>query len=227
MNLFPTLKGQRTILCSTSPRRKALLQQIGIEAEIVGSNFAEDLNKDIFQKTPWEYATETAKEKVLAVYRRLAEERDEPRLLIAADTIILAGHTILEKPSGPGSQLDMLKLLRREPHQVFTAIAVLRPDDEMPVAPGYILRTHIEETTVEFDPATTDDMLAAYVQTGEGADKAGGYAIQGQGALLVKAIRGSYDAVVGLPLNATYRLIREVIEWDPYQPAEGEEEESD
>ena len=222
IDLFPSLRGQRILLCSSSPRRQTLLRQIGIEAEVVPSNFPETLSKT--DLTPWEYATKTATGKVLAVYRATADDENEPRLLIAADTVILAGHSIVEKPSGPSAQLDMLKLLRREPHKVFTAVVVLRPDDDMPVAPGYILRSHIEETTVEFDSTISDDLLAAYVQTGEGSDKAGGYAIQGQGALLVKKIDGSYDSVVGLPLNATYQLIQEVLNWDPYQPEEEEEE---
>lgn len=218
LNLFPSLQNQRVVLCSSSPRRLQLLQQIGLEVEPITSNFPEDLEKSEFALAPWEYASRTATEKLLAVYKRLANEEREPRLLIAADTVILAGNRIVEKPLNPTDHLDMLKRLRQtSEHLVFTAVSVLAPDDEMLVAPGYIIKTHIEETCVTFDPEVSDDLLAAYVQSGEGSDKAGGYAIQGQGAVLVKQIKGSYDAVVGLPLNATYRLIQEVLNHDPYQ----------
>lgn len=225
MSLFPALAGERIVLCSASPRRRTLLQQIGIDPEIIVSDFPENLDKADYSITPWEYASRTATEKILAVYRRISDDRHEPRLLIAADTVVLAGHTILEKPRNPAEHLEMLKALRKEPHKVFTAVSVLRPDEEMPVAPGYVLRTHIEETTVHFDHEISDDLLLAYVQTGEGSDKAGGYAIQGQAATFVKKIVGSYENVVGLPLNATYRLIQEVLNFDVYAVGEEEEEE--
>lgn len=224
INLFPSLQGQRIVLCSGSPRRLRLLQQIGLSPEVIESQFAENLSKSDYEVTPWEYAIQTATEKILAVYRRISDDRKEPRLLIAADTIILAGHRILEKPKDPADHLTMLRALRKQPHKVLTAVAVLAPNDDMPVAPGYILKTHLEETTVTFDHEISDDILAAYVQTGEGKDKAGGYAIQGQGALLIKRIDGASDNVIGLPLNATYRLIQEVLNFDVYQ-LDGDEDE--
>lgn len=223
MSLFPSLAGQRIVLCSGSPRRRTLLQQIGIDPEIIVSDFPENLDKEDYSITPWEYASRTATEKILAVYRRISDDRVEPKLLISADTVVLAGHKILEKPRSPAEHLEMLKALRQEPHKVFTAVSVLMPDSEMPVAPGYVLKTHIEETTVHFDHEIGDDLLAAYVQTGEGSDKAGGYAIQGQAVTFVKKIVGSYENVVGLPLNATYRLIQEVLNFDIYSVEEEDE----
>lgn len=231
INLFPTLQDQRVILCSGSPRRLSLLRQIGLNPEVILSKFAENLDKSTYSLTPWEYASHTAIEKLLAVYRDICAVEtssiQEPKLLVAADTVILAGNKILEKPLNPDDHLTMLKLLRKTEHSVFTAVVVLAPDDEMLTAPGYIQKSHIEETKVTFDPALTDDELLAYVHTGEGSDKAGGYAIQGQGALLVKSIQGSWDNVVGLPLNATYRLIQEVLNHDPYALDEAEEDQDD
>lgn len=218
-SLFPSLEGERVVLCSSSPRRLALIQHLGLSPEVIPSGYAENLSKSDFGLTPWEYATRTATEKILAVYRHVVEREDkqEPKLLIAADTIVLAGHTILEKPDGPAAHLAMLRALRRAgTHKVFTAVAVLAPNETMPVAPGYVLKTHLEETAVTFDETVSDDVLVAYVQHGDGGDKAGGYAIQGGGALLVKRVEGSYDSVVGLPVNATYSLIREVLNWDAY-----------
>jgi len=78
--------------------------------------------------------------------------------------------------------------------------------------PGYALETSTEETSVKFDSTITDELLLAYVKTREGADKAGGYGIQGTGAVLVERIEGSFDNVVGLPLRTTLRLIEKVIE---------------
>lgn len=244
MELFPSLRGKRVVLCSASPRRAQLLAQIGVRADAVVSGFAEDLDRS--HLTPWEYCLETATQKVLRTYAKLCDdpahgtsgasgtsgtgagEKDgrEPDLLIAADTIVLCGHTILEKPSSDALQLEMLKSLRDSPgnvHKVITAVAVLRPDDEMPVAPGYVLKTHVEETEVVFDGRTSDDALLAYVRTGEGRDKAGGYGIQGQAAVFVEAIRGSYDNVVGLPLNATAKLVRKVLDHSVYGDVEEED----
>jgi len=80
--------------------------------------------------------------------------------------------------------------------------------------PGYAMDNHVEETIVHFDKTVTDALLMSYVKTGEGADKAGGYAIQGTGSILVEKIEGSYDNVVGLPVRSTLRLIEKVLSGD-------------
>ncbi|BFZ54699.1 hypothetical protein PYCC9005_001736 [Savitreella phatthalungensis] len=251
IELLPELRNKRVVLCSGSPRRKALLSQAGIRADVIVSDFKEDLAKDGL--TPWEYALQTATAKVLAVYKRLCESDNGPDLLIAADTVVFCGNTILEKPASPSDHLEMLKRLREasrssiapagarsssaapgvlggntlltgQGHRVITAVAVLRPDDDMPVAPGYILKTAVADTLVHFDAQITDETLANYVRTGEGTDKAGGYAIQGQAAAFVTGIDGGYDNVVGLPLNVTVRLIKRVLGHDVYAEENQEEE---
>ena len=88
--------------------------------------------------------------------------------------------------------------------------------------PGYAMETHVEETQVKFDQEVTDDLLMSYVRTREGADKAGGYGIQGLGSILVEKIDGTFDNVVGLPLRATLQLIEKVVV-DPAVPNEVEE----
>ena len=95
-------------------------------------------------------------------------------------------------------------------HRVFTAVAVCAPL-ESARDPGYALETKVEETAVKFDADVTDDLIAAYVRTREGVDKAGGYGIQGIGGLLVERIEGTWDNVVGLPLRTTVRLIEKVL----------------
>ncbi|EOD47876.1 Septum formation protein maf [Neofusicoccum parvum] len=205
------LRGKRVILASGSPRRRQLLAQIGItNLEIIPSSFPEDLPKSL---APFEYVLETATRKAMTVYEKEIDnkEKGEPALIIAADTVVV-GHygEILEKPRSEREHIDMLKSLRDAgEHKVFTAVACMRPL-ESAMDPGYAMKTHVEDTTVKFDKAVTDELILAYVKTREGADKAGGYGIQGIGSILVDRIEGTFDNVVGLPLRATLRLIEEV-----------------
>jgi len=95
-------------------------------------------------------------------------------------------------------------------HRVYTAVACMVPL-ESARDPGYALETSVEETKVWFDPTISNELLLAYVKTREGADKAGGYGIQGTGAVLVEKIEGSFDNVVGLPLRVTLGLIEKAV----------------
>ncbi|EXJ85093.1 septum formation protein [Capronia epimyces CBS 606.96] len=206
------LRGKRVVLASQSPRRKQLLAQIGLtNVEIVPSKFEENLPKSL---SPFEYVLATATQKALAVYKQEVnnEAKGEPGLIIAADTIVVSSlGEILEKPRSEVHHIKMLKGLRDTGlHKVYTAVAVITPL-ESARDPGYALETATEETTVKFDPDITDELLLAYVRTREGADKAGGYGIQGTGGILVERIEGSFDNVVGLPLRTTLRLIEKVM----------------
>ena len=139
--------------------------------------------------------------------------------MLAADTVVVShlGH-ILEKPRSESDHIAMLKMLRSSGyHKVYTAVVAMTPLASAR-DPGYAMETTVEETTVRFGRDISDEMLMAYVRTREGADKAGGYGIQGIGAILVDRIEGSWDNVVGLPLRATLALIEKVIR-------EGDEEE--
>lgn len=95
-------------------------------------------------------------------------------------------------------------------HKVYTAVVCMSPLDSL-MDPGYAMETHVEETQVKFDQSVTDDLIMSYVRTREGADKAGGYGIQGVGSILVEKIDGTFDNVVGLPLRATLQCIEKVI----------------
>ncbi|KAF1988481.1 Maf-domain-containing protein [Aulographum hederae CBS 113979] len=209
------VRGKRVILASASPRRKMLLAQIGLtNLEIIPSTFAEDLPKSL---SAFEYVAETATQKALAVYQREINNttKGEPALIIAADTIVVSNlGDILEKPRSEKQHIEMLKMLRDGvTHKVYTAVACMSPL-ESARDPGYALESSVEETTVKFDAAVTDDLILAYVRTREGADKAGGYGIQGIGAILVEKIEGSFDNVVGLPLRTTLQLIEKVMNPD-------------
>ncbi|KAF2429439.1 Maf-domain-containing protein [Tothia fuscella] len=209
------IKGKRVVLASASPRRRQLLAQIGLtQIEIVPSTFAEDLDKSL---SAFEYVLQTATQKALNVYKREInnESKGEPALIIAADTVVVSQFgKILEKPRSEAEHIAMLKMLRDTgEHKVYTGVAVMAPL-ESAKDPGYSLETHVEDTTVKFDPNITDELLLAYVRTREGVDKAGGYGIQGIGSILVERIDGTFDNVVGLPLRATLQLIEKVLAQD-------------
>ncbi|KAK9245743.1 Maf-like protein [Lipomyces tetrasporus] len=209
--VFQFLRDKRIILASGSPRRKELLNQIGItNFDVVKSGFAEDLNKS--ELSVYEYVQETASQKALSVYKQEIESEDEPALIIAADTIVLSKNQIVEKPKSAIDHFRMLQSLRDDdfPHRVFTAVACVAPLAE-PVYPGYNLQTHIEETQVFFAKDVSDEFLSAYVASGEAKDAAGGYQIQGKGALLIDKIVGDYSNVVGLPLKATLQLMEKTL----------------
>ena len=205
------LRGKRVILASASPRRKQLLAQIGLtNIEIIPSKFEENLPKG----APFEYVLGTAVQKALAVYKQEIDnvEKGEPKLIIAADTIVVnAMGEILEKPRSEVQHITMLKSLRDTgSHRVYTAVALAMPL-ESAREPGYAIETGTEETVVKFDSEITDELLLAYVRTREGADKAGGYGAQGTGAILIERIEGSFDNVVGLPLRLTLKLLEKLI----------------
>ena len=184
-------------------------KQLGFpNLEIIPSTLPENLSK----ASPFEYALRTAEQKAVDVYTHALNDpvRGDPALLVAADTVVVApAGVVYEKPRSAAEHAAMLRALRDAPghrHSVVTGVAVMAPL-ESARDPGYRLLTAVEETVVVFDKDVTDDMIDAYVRTREGADKAGGYGIQGLGALLVERIEGSWENVVGLPLRATVKLI--------------------
>jgi len=222
------LKGKRVILASASPRRKQLLATIGLtNLEILPSTKPENLSKE--ELGPFEYVLQTATQKCLDAYSVALENSlasiPDPHLVISADTVIVtnAGR-ILEKPRSEKDHIGMLKMLRdQKVHKCYTAVVVLAPREDAR-DPGYNLETTVEETKVIFAAEVSDELIEAYVKTREGADKAGGYGIQGMGSLLVEKIEGCFDNVVGLPVRATLALIEKAV-FD--QGAEEEEEDED
>ncbi len=174
---------------------------------------------------------QTASQKALATYSACLNDatKGDPAALIAADTIgVSAAGAILEKPRSEAHHRAMLQELRDGGrHSIFTAVAVMAPPTSLR-SPGYALETAVEETVVFFDRTGSDEMLQAYVRTREGVDKAGGYGIQGMGALLVERIEGGYENVVGLPLRATLKLLEKVkTQADAEYPEDEEDPEED
>lgn len=231
------LRSKRVILASQSPRRRQIISFLGLpNIEIIPSNADEDLPKTL---GPYEYVLATATKKAQAVYEQEVdnEAKGEPALILAADTIVVdtTTETILEKPRSEAHHVSMLRALRdARDHKVYTALVAMAPLASAR-QPGYAIESVVEETAVRFDGDVTDDLIMAYVRTREGADKAGGYGLQGLGSILVEKIEGSYDNVIGMPLKATLKLIETVVkkaddeerlEGDPVLE-EGDEDEED
>jgi len=178
----------RLYLASASPRRRELLRQIGIRPSIHATAVDEQI-------LPGEAPVDSV--------RRLAQAKahhaanillpTEPGIVLAADTAVVVDGICLGKPTDSGEATEILRRLRGRSHEVLTGVFLLRTDDGRSLTDAVTTRVHFRD----FDDAT----IAAYVATGEGRDKAGAYAIQGRGVLLVERIEGSWSNVVGLPLE--------------------------
>lgn len=188
-------------LASQSPRRRELLQQIGVSHHVVSADVIEVPRT---QESPSHYVQRLAREKAeagLVSVKRLALT---PKPVLGADTIVVIDNEILEKPQSPEHAADMLRKLAGTTHQVMTAVAMVA-DDGLAEKRCEI---KLSVTDVVFR-ALTEQEIAAYWESGEPRDKAGGYAIQGLGAVFVQQIRGSYTGVVGLPIEQTVLLLDE------------------
>lgn len=182
------------ILASASPRRAELLGQIGVEFSINPV----DLDEAALQgEEPVQQVLRLACEKAKAAKSVLAEH--ESAVVIASDTLIALDHEALGKPKNKPHGIEMLKRLSGRSHQVITAVSVLDLKH---------IKTIAVTTTVNF-AALSVSQINDYWETGEPADKAGGYGIQGIGGQFVPSIEGSYSAVVGLPLYETVQLLKE------------------
>jgi len=182
----------RVVLASSSPRRRQLLNLIGIAHEVRPANIDESPRP---REAPRRHAERLAREKASAV-----STRDPGLITIGADTVVVINRTVLGKPADGDEAARMLGLLSGREHLVITAVAVSR---------GEKLRSAIEEVRVKFR-RLRDDEIQAYIATGEPMDKAGAYGIQGFGATIVERIEGDYFAVMGLPLVRLVGLLRDV-----------------
>ncbi|KAI9151202.1 hypothetical protein H9P43_009817 [Blastocladiella emersonii ATCC 22665] len=198
------LEGKSVVLASKSPRRVEILRTLGLEFDVVGSTFAEDLDHAHFA-TAADYVVTNAKEKALEVYRTLLARGRTVDLIIGADTVVAHGRDILEKPNDEAHAVAILTRLRdARDHEVVTGMCLVYYDGAGR-EPRVV--TFTESTTVTFGAAVTDAEIAAYVATGDPMDKAGGYGYQSLASPLVEKISGCYYNVVGLPV---YRLFREL-----------------
>ena len=199
-SLFALPGGWELVLASHSPRRRQFLDEWGLVYRIVTGRDEEPRPRA--GEASAAYARRAARAKALAAAAadRLADRQAaRPRVLLAADTIVALDGDILGKPVDRAQALDMLRRLAGQTHEVISAVCLLGPQDEEIV--------FHDVSRVRFAP-WPEAVLAAYAATGEPDDKAGAYAIQGQGAVLVEAVDGSWSTVVGLPVS---RLAREML----------------
>lgn len=176
---------QTLTLASSSPRRRQLLEMLGIPLRVVPSNIPE-VRRPV--ETPMDYVERLAREKALSV---------AGLLVLGADTTVVVRDEVLEKPAHPADALRMLQKLQGRTHQVVTSVALVADE---------AIHQATDVTNVVFR-RLPDEMLEAYVATGEPMDKAGAYGIQGYGAALVERIDGDFFSVMGLPLRLVLDLL--------------------
>lgn len=179
------------VLASRSPRRQELLRQLGLRFAVNPADVAEGATAG---EPAADYARRIALEKA-----RAARARGTAALpVLGADTDVVLDGEILGKPTDRNHGIALLLRLSGRAHEVYSAVALVHGDREA---------VCLSVSEVEFGPVTPQ-AAAAYWDTGEPADKAGGYAIQGLGAAFVRGIRGSYSGIVGLPIFETCELLR-------------------
>lgn len=197
----------RIILASGSPRRKELLEQIGIEFEVITSNADENTN----ETEPGSMVMELSQKKADAVYQNLrksvkcscgnVDTKNKEFAVIGADTLVFHNGRPYGKPEDEQMAYDMVKSLAGNVHQVYTGVTILCSD-------GTVERFY-EKTDVEVFPMT-DKEITLYVKSGESMDKAGAYGIQGAFAAFVKGISGDYNNIVGLPVARLYQELKKM-----------------
>jgi len=175
-------------LASSSPRRRQLLEMLGIPLRVVPSNIPE-VRRSL--ETPMDYVERLAREKALSV---------PGDLVLGADTTVVVRDAVLEKPGDQAEALEMLRRLQGRTHQVVTSVALVAKE---------IVHQATDVTNVTFR-RLDDAFLEAYVATGEPMDKAGAYGIQGYGATIVERIDGDYFAVMGMPLGRLVDLMAQL-----------------
>ncbi len=183
------------ILGSASPRRRELLHQLNIEFEARTA----DIDEQVFKaESPAEYVIRLAIEKA----RALMSKRDpaDERPVLAADTAVVVGTRILGKPAGKVDAISQLQLLSDREHKVLTAVAL---------ATTAAVATRLSVSHVKFRKLDRHS-IETYWETGEPADKAGSYGIQGLAAVFISEIRGSYTGIMGLPLFETAQLLESI-----------------
>jgi septum formation protein len=187
---FPSI-----VLASGSPRRRELLEQIGVRFSVISVDIDESVKQE---ESPRDYVTRLAVEKAQAGWERLSDEKKQP--VLGADTSVIIGNTILGKPKDDADARRILTMLSGQTHEVLTAVALTN---------GNVTMTELSQNFVTFT-SLTDDELTWYLKTQEGSDKAGGYAVQGLAAMFIEEIRGSYSGIMGLPLREVSILLNRI-----------------
>lgn len=184
---------QNIILASASPRRKELLEQVGVTFTVKPST-CEEIVSD---SDPARVVISLAHQKALDV-----AQYEEDALVIGSDTIVSIDNHILGKPKTKEDAYRMLKMLQDNTHQVFTGVTVIHKQNGKED-----IYSFYSSTDVSFYEMT-DEEINHYIDSGEPMDKAGAYGIQGKSAIYIKEIHGDYNTVVGLPVAMLYQTLR-------------------
>jgi septum formation protein len=182
-------------LASASPRRRELLEQIGVTYRRLAVELDES---PLAGEAPEIHVLRLAIAKARAGRARLNAGDRHP--VLGADTVVVVGGDILGKPRDRASAIAMLQRLAGRNHHVLTAVALVGPDDEP--------HSRLSSSTVTFRPLGAEE-IEAYWASGEPADKAGAYGIQGKAAIFIERLEGSYSGVMGLPLFELAELLKE------------------
>lgn len=185
---------QKIYLASASLRRQELLRQIGLDFEVMPADISEHIHTGESAET---YVQRTAAEKAGCVARQVVREERPRYPVLGADTAVVLDDEILGKPWDRAHGMGMLRRLSGRTHEVLTAIAINHEGREHPA---------LSVSRVTFG-RLSEAAIARYWDSGEPADKAGGYAIQGRGAAFVARLEGSYSGVVGLPIYELVQLL--------------------
>jgi septum formation protein len=196
------MKSSFLYLASQSPRRRQLLEQIGVQHRLLLADPQEDvesLEAVHGMEAPATYVQRVTMLKLQAAMQRLPQRGLPPAPVLCADTSVALGRQILGKPQDQADARRMLRALSGHDHRVLTAVAV---------AHGRRIRTALSVSVVRFD-VLSPGWIAAYVDSGEPMGKAGAYAIQGRASTRIASIRGSYSGIMGLPVRETAQLIED------------------
>ena len=185
-------------LASQSPRRKELLNQVGIPFSVISIDIDESI---IPLENPENYVERLAKEKALVGFSSIKLKNVA---VLGSDTSVVINGQILGKPVDSDDAVRMLNLLSGKTHQVMTAVALAMANNELKQPE---LRSVLNVSEVSFKKLSQEE-IAAYVRSGECMDKAGSYAIQGAAAAFITHLSGSYSGVMGLPLFETVELLQ-------------------
>ncbi|MDC9701064.1 MAG: Maf family nucleotide pyrophosphatase [Alphaproteobacteria bacterium] len=190
-------RGTDLILASESPRRLALLRQVGIEPDFL---FSSGINESAVPgESPRDLACRLASLKVSVVANRSAQDKSPAGCyILGADTVVSVGTRVLPKPCSTSAAASCLRLLSGRAHRVFTGLCLRTPGEKQ--------RLCLVETRLRFKRLCEEE-IKAYLASGEWQGKSGGYAIQGLASAFVVKLAGSYTNVVGLPLHETVALL--------------------
>jgi len=190
-------------LASQSPRRKQLLEQIGVRYELLlatPDEDAESLEREVPGEAPLTYVKRVTQLKLEAAVKRMQARGLKPAPVLCADTTVALGRVILGKPENEQDAVRILKTLSGQTHRVLTAVAV---------ASGRRRYLSVSVSKVTFASMKLSE-IKAYVATGEPFGKAGAYGVQGMAAAYISDIQGSYTGIMGLPLFETAELLKNI-----------------